>query len=110
MNVLKQWIACYKGVPLLFALNSILIATAYLLTLKRAGREYAWTAMEATSHDIRQFLEDAFTMASHHAYDIAMDGQERLLPSGASSPKRNPNDRRNVQYGSATSESDDVIC
>lgn len=46
------------------------IATAYLLTLKRAGREYAWAAMEATHPDMRQFLEDAFTMASHHAYDI----------------------------------------
>lgn len=46
------------------------IATAYLLTLKRAGREYAWATMEATNPQIRQFLEDAFTMASHHAYDV----------------------------------------
>lgn len=46
------------------------IATAYLLTLKRAGREYAWAAMEATKPQLRQFLEDAFTMASHHAYDV----------------------------------------
>lgn len=46
------------------------IATAYLLTIKRAGREYAWSAMEATNPQVRLFLEDAFTMASHHAYDV----------------------------------------
>ncbi|MGI6451069.1 MAG: spore coat protein [Desulfitobacteriia bacterium] len=46
------------------------IATAYLLTLKRAGREYAWAAMEASNPEIRCFLEDAFKMCSHHAFDI----------------------------------------
>jgi spore coat protein CotF len=46
------------------------IATAYLLTLKRAGREYAWSAMEASNPELRVFLEDAFKMSSHHAYDI----------------------------------------
>ncbi|QAA33362.1 spore coat protein [Clostridium manihotivorum] len=46
------------------------IATSYLLTLKRAGREYAWSAMEATNPTIRIFLEDAFRMCSRHAYDI----------------------------------------
>lgn len=46
------------------------IATAYLLTLKRAGREYAWSAMEASNPEIRLFLEDAFKMSSHHAYDV----------------------------------------
>ncbi|HEX9062323.1 MAG TPA: spore coat protein [Clostridia bacterium] len=46
------------------------IATAYLLTLKRAGREYAWAAMEASNPEIRTFLEDAFKMSSHHAYDV----------------------------------------
>lgn len=46
------------------------IATAYMLTLKRAGREYAWMAMEASNPEIRTFLEDAFKMCSHHAYDI----------------------------------------
>lgn len=46
------------------------IATAYLLTLKRAGREYAWAAMEASNPEIRAFLEDAFRMSSHHAYDV----------------------------------------
>lgn len=46
------------------------IATAYLLTLKRAGREYAWSAMEASNPGIREFLEDAFRMASHHAYEV----------------------------------------
>jgi spore coat protein CotF len=51
-------------------LNDREIATAYLLTLKRAGREYAWSAMEASNPGVRAFLEDAFTMASHHAFEI----------------------------------------
>ncbi|PWA09057.1 spore coat protein [Pueribacillus theae] len=46
------------------------IATAYLLTLKRAGREYAWAAMEMSHPEIRSFLESAFQMCSHHAYDV----------------------------------------
>ncbi|WP_044477276.1 spore coat protein [Paenibacillus antibioticophila] len=46
------------------------IATAYLLTLKRAGREYAWAAMEMSHPEIRSFLEDAFCMSCRHAYDI----------------------------------------
>lgn len=46
------------------------IAAAYLLTLKRAGREYAWAAMEASNPELRTFLEDAFRMCSRHAYDI----------------------------------------
>lgn len=46
------------------------IATAYLLTLKRAGREYAWSAMEMSNPELRTFLEDAFRMSSHHAYDV----------------------------------------
>mgnify|MGYP005844125007 CR=1 FL=1 len=46
------------------------IATAYLLTLKRAGREYAWAAMEASNPELRVFLEDAFRMSSHHAFDV----------------------------------------
>lgn len=46
------------------------IATSYLLTLKRSGREYAWAAMEMSNPEIRSFLEDAFRMCSHHAYDV----------------------------------------
>ncbi|QGU94448.1 spore coat protein [Clostridium bovifaecis] len=46
------------------------MATAYLLTLKRAGREYAWAAMEVSNPEIRQFLKDAFTMSCNHAYDV----------------------------------------
>lgn len=46
------------------------IATAYLLTLKRAGREYAWAAMEAGNPTVREFLKDAFTMSCNHAYDV----------------------------------------
>lgn len=46
------------------------IATAYLLTLKRAGREYAWAAMEAAHPEVRLFLEDAFRMSCRHAYDV----------------------------------------
>lgn len=51
-------------------MNDREIATAYLLTLKRAGREYAWSAMEASNPDIRQFFKDAFTMSCNHAYDV----------------------------------------
>lgn len=52
------------------SLNDREIATSFLLTLKRAGREYAWAAMEAGNPDLRLFLEDAFQMSSHHAYDV----------------------------------------
>lgn len=51
-------------------LNDREIATAYLLTLKRAGREYAWAAMESSNPEIRSFLESAFQMSSHHAFDV----------------------------------------
>ncbi|MDD3653568.1 MAG: spore coat protein [Desulfotomaculaceae bacterium] len=46
------------------------ITTAYLLTLKRAGREYAWSAMECSNPEIRSFLENAFQMSSHHAFEV----------------------------------------
>lgn len=46
------------------------IATSYLLTLKRAGREYAWATFETDNPQLRSFLEDAFTLASHHAYEV----------------------------------------
>ena len=51
-------------------MNDREMATAYLLTLKRAGREYAWSAMEAANPELRGFLETAFLMSSSHAYDI----------------------------------------
>ncbi|MDP4110432.1 MAG: spore coat protein [Bacillota bacterium] len=51
-------------------LNDREIATAYLLTLKRAGREYAWSAMEASNPEIRGFLQNAFMMSCNHAYDV----------------------------------------
>lgn len=64
------------------------IATAYLLTLKRAGREYAWAAMEMSHPEIRSFLEHAFCMSSHHAYDVwqwmAKKGYYPLEPAPAS--------------------------
>ena len=46
------------------------MATTYLLTLKRAGREYAWSAMEASNPELREFLKDAFTMSCNHAYEV----------------------------------------
>lgn len=46
------------------------ISTAYLFTLKRAGREYAWSAMEASEPGLREFLKDAFTMSCNHAYEV----------------------------------------
>lgn len=52
-------------------LNDREIATGYLLTLKRAGREYAWSSMEATNPVLREFLKDAFTMACNHAYEVS---------------------------------------
>lgn len=51
-------------------MNDREMATSYLLTLKRAGREYAWSAMEAANPDLRAFLERAFLMSSSHAYDM----------------------------------------
>ena len=51
-------------------MNDREIVTAYLLTLKRAGREYAWAAMEASNPELREFLKDAFTMSCNHAYDV----------------------------------------
>lgn len=51
-------------------MNDQEMATAYLLTIKRADREYAWAAMETANPKIRGFLETAFLMSSDHAYDI----------------------------------------
>lgn len=51
-------------------LNDREIATSYLLTLKRAGKEYAVASMEATNPTLRQFLKDAYTMSCNHAYEI----------------------------------------
>ncbi|HYF84646.1 MAG TPA: spore coat protein [Clostridia bacterium] len=51
-------------------MNDREMATAYLLTLKRSGREYAWSAMDAANPEIRGFLETAFLMSSSHAYDV----------------------------------------
>jgi spore coat protein CotF len=51
-------------------LNDREIATSYLLTLKRAGREYAWAAMEAANPELRAFLEDAFKLSSRHAFEV----------------------------------------
>lgn len=56
--------------PQMTALDDRSIATSYLLTLKRAGREYAWGTFEASNPQLRSFLEDAFTLASHHAYEV----------------------------------------
>ncbi|UOF91200.1 spore coat protein [Fodinisporobacter ferrooxydans] len=47
------------------------IATIYLLTLKNNGKNYAAAAFEADNTQLRAFLEDAFTMCSHHAYEVA---------------------------------------
>ncbi|MDA7027411.1 spore coat protein [Bacillus sp. CLL-7-23] len=46
------------------------MATAYLLTLKRAGREYAYSAMEVANPELRSFLQTAFMMSCGHAYDM----------------------------------------
>ncbi len=51
-------------------LNDRAIATSYLLTLKRAGRDYAWGAFECTVPQLRSFLEDAFRMCSHQSFEV----------------------------------------
>lgn len=51
-------------------MNDREMATAYLLTLKRAGREYAWSAMEMANPEIRSFCQTAFMMSCSHAYDV----------------------------------------
>lgn len=51
-------------------MNDREIVTAYLLTLKRAGREYSWNAMEASNPELREFLKDAFTMSCNHDYEV----------------------------------------
>lgn len=56
--------------PQTAALDDRAIATSYLLTLKRAGRDYAWAAMECCDPKLRAFLEDAFTMCSHQALEV----------------------------------------
>jgi spore coat protein CotF len=52
------------------ALNDRAIATSYLLTLKRSGRDYAWATFEASDPLLRSFLEDAFTMCSRNAFEV----------------------------------------
>ena len=51
-------------------MNDREMATAYLLTLKRSGREYAYSAMEAANPEIRSFLQTCFMMSCSHAYDM----------------------------------------
>ncbi|MBM7646291.1 spore coat protein CotF [Scopulibacillus daqui] len=51
-------------------LNDREIATAYLLTLKRAGREYGNAVFEVTHPELRSFLEQAFLMGASHSYDV----------------------------------------
>jgi len=51
-------------------MNDREMVTSYLLTLKRAGREYAWATMEISNPEIRGFLETAFLMSSAHAYEV----------------------------------------
>ena len=41
-------------------LNDREIATGYLLTLKRAGREYAWSAMEASNPRTSRIFKRCF--------------------------------------------------
>lgn len=57
--------------PQTTALNDRAIATSYLLTLKRSGRDYAWATFECSDPALRCFLEDAFTMCSRHSFEVA---------------------------------------
>lgn len=56
--------------PAMTAFDDRAIATSYLLTLKRAGREYAWATFETDNPQLRALFEDAFTVSSHHAFEI----------------------------------------
>jgi spore coat protein CotF len=56
--------------PQATSLDDRAIVTSYLLTLKRAGREYAWATFETTDPQLRTFLEDAFQMCSRHAFEV----------------------------------------
>lgn len=56
--------------PQMIAFDDRAMATSYLLTLKRAGREYAWAAFETIEPQLRSFLEDAFRMCSRHALEV----------------------------------------
>jgi len=51
-------------------MNNREMATSYLLTLQRVGREYAWSAMEASNPQVRSFLQTAFMMSCSHTYDV----------------------------------------
>jgi spore coat protein CotF len=69
-------------------LNDRAIATSYLLTLKRAGREYAWSAFECSTPQLRSFLESAFQMCSHQAYEVwSYMARKGLYPVTYASPE-----------------------
>ncbi|MEK5174453.1 spore coat protein [Heyndrickxia sp. FSL W8-0496] len=51
-------------------MNDREMTTANLLTLNRAGREYAWSAMEMANPEVRSFCQTAFMMSCSHAYDM----------------------------------------
>lgn len=70
MNVQSmQWTPIQPQVKL-HQLDDRAISTSYLLTLKRSGREYAWAAFETSTPQLRGFLENAFAMCSHQAFEI----------------------------------------
>jgi spore coat protein CotF len=46
------------------------IATAYLLTLERAGKDNALSTFKCTVPQLRSFLEDAFRMCSHQSFEV----------------------------------------
>jgi spore coat protein CotF len=72
----------------LMKLDDRAIATSYLLTLKRAGREYAWSAFESSTPQLRAFLEDAFRMCSHQSFEVwqymARKGWNPVIPAPSS--------------------------
>lgn len=61
------------GAPVMHAtqFDDRTIAISYLLTLKNNGKGYASSAFEADNLQLRAFLEDAFTMCSHHAVEVS---------------------------------------
>ena len=64
-----MWRRCQPQVKL-SQLDDRSIATSYLLTLKRAGRDYDWAAFECSVPQLRSFLKGAFRMCSHQAFEV----------------------------------------
>jgi spore coat protein CotF len=69
MNATKKYEAIQPQTKL-FELDDRSIATAYLLTLNRAGKDNAWSTFNCSIPQLRSFLEDSFKMCSHQSFEV----------------------------------------